>query len=79
MITFICDASAETHLISNIKLLNPRSLSTREDLSGLNRIKVEIITSQRDLAKVIDYLEQHYVNPYNGVVVYLTSYLFLNN
>jgi len=74
MITFICDASAETHLISNIKQLNPLSLIIRNDLTGDNRIKVEIIVSSRELSKVIDYLKQYYVKPYNGVVVYLTGY-----
>ena len=74
MITFICDASAETHLISNIKQFNPLSLIIRNDLTGDNRIKVEIIVSSRELSKVIDYLKQYYVKPYNGVVVYLTGY-----
>ena len=74
MITFICDASAETYLITNIKLFNPRSLTICNDLSGVDRIKVEIITSLGDFSKVIDYLKQHYVKPYNGVVVYQTNY-----
>ncbi len=74
MITFICDASAEMHLISNIKQFNPMSISIREDFSGENRIKVEIIVSSRELSKVIDYLKQYYVKPYNGAIVYLTDY-----
>ena len=74
MITFICDASAEKHIISNIKQFNPISFTIGEDLSGDNRIKVEIIVSGRELSKVIDYLKQYYVKPYNGVVVYVTDY-----
>ena len=74
MITFICDASAEMHLISNIKVFNPKSFSICEDLAGDNRIKVEIIVSNKELPKVIDYLKQHYVKQYNGAVIYLTNY-----
>ena len=74
MITFICDASAETHLITNIKQFNPKSLTICEDLSGEKRIKAEIMVSNKELPKVIDYLKEHYIKQYNGVLLYLTDY-----
>lgn len=74
MITFICDASAETHLIANIKAFNPKSLTVYADLSGDNRIKVEIIVSNKELPKAIDYLKEHYLKQYNGSLVYITDF-----
>lgn len=72
LVTFVCDASAESHLISNIKQFNPKSFTIREDYAGDNRIKAEIIVSYGDLAKVVDYLKQFYIKPYNGTV-YVTE------
>jgi hypothetical protein len=74
MITFICDSSAEKHLIENIKKFELKSLTLREDLSGVNRIKVEIIVSNKELSKVIDYLRENYLKQYNGSLVCLTNY-----
>jgi hypothetical protein len=74
MITLICDSSAETHLITNIKQFNPKSLTILKDLSGDNRIKAEIIVSNKELPKVIDYLKGYYVKQYNGNLLYLTDY-----
>ena len=75
MITFICDSSAETHLITNIKKFNPKSLTVCADLSGDNRIKAEIIVPKKELTKVIDYLKEHYVKQYNGSLAYITDYI----
>ena len=75
MITFICDSSAETHLISNIKQFAPKSLTVCADLSGDNRIKVEIIVSKKELTKVVGYLEEHYIKQYNGSLVFITDYI----
>ena len=77
MITFICDTSAETHLITNIKAFNPSSLTVNPDMLGENRIKVEFIVSKKNLAKVIDYLKDHYLKQYNGSLVYITDYYTL--
>ncbi|NOS84125.1 MAG: hypothetical protein HOP31_03195 [Ignavibacteria bacterium] len=74
MITFICDSSAETHLITNIKQFAPKSLTVCSDLSGENRIKTEIIVSNKELPKAIDYLKEYYVKQYNGNLIYLTDY-----
>jgi hypothetical protein len=74
MITFICDESAKEHLITNMKGFNPKSLTICEDLSGPNRIKVEIIVPNKELPKVIDYLREHYVKQFNGNLVYLTDF-----
>lgn len=74
MITFICDSSAETHLITNIKAFSPKSLTVCADLSGDNRIRAEIIVSNKELPKVIDYLKENYVKQFNGSIVYLTNY-----
>lgn len=75
MITFVCDASAETHLITNIKAFSPKSLTVCADLSADNRIKAEIIVSKKELTKVIGYLNEHYVKQYNGILSYITDYI----
>jgi len=74
MIEFICDSSAKEHLLSNIKQYNPLSLTVCEDLSGDNRIKVEMVVSHKLLAKVIDYLKEHYLKQFNGCLLYQTDY-----
>lgn len=74
MITFICDSSAETHLITNIKQFAPKSLTVCADLSGVNRIKTEIIVSNSELHNAIAYLKEHYVKQYNGHIIYLTNH-----
>lgn len=74
MITFICNAAAEQHLIDNIKQFTPKSLTVSADLAGVDRIKLEIIVSNRELPKVIDYLKEHYVKQYSGEIIYLTNY-----
>ena len=75
MITLICDSSAETHIITNIKAFMPKSLTVCADLSGDNRIKVEIIVSKKELTKVVGYLEEHYIKQYNGSLVFITDYI----
>ena len=75
MITLICDSSAETHLITNIKQFNPKSLTVCKDLSGDNRIKAEIIVSKKELSKVIEYLKEHYVKQYNGCLLYIVDFI----
>ena len=74
MITFICNAAAQSHLITNIKQFTPKSLTVCDDLAGVERIKLEIIVSNRELPKVIDYLKEHYVKQHNGELLYLTNY-----
>jgi hypothetical protein len=75
MITLICDSSAETHLITNIKAFTLRSLTVSPDLSGDNRIKVELIVSKSDMTKVVGYLREHYVKQYNGYMIFVTDYI----
>jgi hypothetical protein len=73
MITLICDSSAETHLITNLKAFAPKSLTVCADLSADNRIKVQLIVN-KDFSKVIDYLKEHYVKQYNGLIFYITDF-----
>jgi hypothetical protein len=75
MITLICDSSAETHLITNIKAFSPRSLTVGVDLSADNRIKVEVIVSKQDMTKIVGYLREHYVKQYNGYMIFVTDYI----
>jgi hypothetical protein len=73
MITIICDSIAETHLISNLKAFAPKSLTVCADLSGDNRINVQLIVN-KDFSKVVDYLKEHYVKPYNGSIFFITDF-----
>lgn len=74
VVTFVCDASAEEHLASNVSQLNPKSIYiTKSD----NRIKAEILVPQGATSKVTDYLKQHYLKQYNGVIYIVEAGLLM--